>query len=412
MYVSRGIGAIPPLRILCRPEVATFVAALAHDRQDCPKCGRPSSASRATRESLHLGASDLDDAHASLFAEWIERGHHASMSYLAKNAAVRADPRERFPWARSVVSILVPYSAERPHAPAGALSHHIARYALGDDYHDVLDRILRKIEDALPGVKTLALRRHRPAVRSLVRRAGGPRLDRQERHAHPRRTTARTFSSARCVTALENDIAADHGRRPLRHLHPLPRRLPHQRHPPRPHPRLVALHQLRDHRASRPARRRRRPPSQATPSAATSARKSAPGTTPRADPHPAFTPRDDYRATPVTDLLRFTQADFSALFPKSAIKRAKLAGMQRNVDRVDRGGRPRDSEDMSKELTVVQKGTPYPFRNVQRTPLSKPLDFDPVEELIKDRERDRSSAHKGDAASALTDDADRGILKT
>jgi len=60
---------------------------------------------------------------------------------------------------------------------------------------------------------------------------------------------------------------------------------------------------------------------------------------------------------------------------------------------------------------IVQKGTPYPFRNVQRTPLGKPLDFDPVEELIKDRERDRSSAHKGDAASALTEGADRGILK-
>jgi predicted MPP superfamily phosphohydrolase len=25
MYVSRGIGAIPPLRILCKPEIATFV---------------------------------------------------------------------------------------------------------------------------------------------------------------------------------------------------------------------------------------------------------------------------------------------------------------------------------------------------------------------------------------------------
>jgi len=25
MYVSRGIGAIPPVRILCRPEIATFV---------------------------------------------------------------------------------------------------------------------------------------------------------------------------------------------------------------------------------------------------------------------------------------------------------------------------------------------------------------------------------------------------
>jgi uncharacterized protein len=30
MYVSRGIGAIPPLRILCRPEVATFVLRRGH----------------------------------------------------------------------------------------------------------------------------------------------------------------------------------------------------------------------------------------------------------------------------------------------------------------------------------------------------------------------------------------------
>ena len=34
---------------------------------------------------------------------------------------------------------------------------------------------------------------------------------------------------------------------------------------------------------------------------------------------------------PVTDLLRYEQAGFSALFRKSAVKRARLAGMQRNV---------------------------------------------------------------------------------
>lgn len=36
MYVSRGIGSIPPLRILCRPEVATFIlkrGTRAHDRE-------------------------------------------------------------------------------------------------------------------------------------------------------------------------------------------------------------------------------------------------------------------------------------------------------------------------------------------------------------------------------------------
>ncbi|MFL6246971.1 MAG: epoxyqueuosine reductase, partial [Thermoanaerobaculia bacterium] len=104
--------------------------------------------------AIHVGASDVEDAHASLFGDWIERGHHASMTYLAKNAAIRANPLERFPWAKSVVVILVPYSPTRPDAPENALSHSIARYALGDDYHDVLDRILRKLEEALPGVKT------------------------------------------------------------------------------------------------------------------------------------------------------------------------------------------------------------------------------------------------------------------
>lgn len=38
----------------------------------------------------------------------------------------------------------------------------------------------------------------------------------------------------------------------------------------------------------------------------------------------------------------------------------------------------------------VQRGVRYPFRNLKFTPLSKPLDLDPVELLIEDRERDRS----------------------
>ncbi|HEX7679220.1 MAG TPA: tRNA epoxyqueuosine(34) reductase QueG, partial [Thermoanaerobaculia bacterium] len=50
-----------------------------------------------------------------------------------------------------------------------------------------------------------------------------------------------------------------------------------------------------------------------------------------AAPHPSFAPRAEYRATPITDLLRYEQSDFSTLFRKSAVKRARLAGMQRNV---------------------------------------------------------------------------------
>src|SRR5207248_2432494 len=107
------------------------------------------------RGVMRVGASDLPDQNVELFEDWIAAGHHATMKYLAKNRGMRRDPSARFPWARSVVVILVPYAAERPDAPSPSLSHHIARYALGDDYHEVLDGILREIELLLPrGVKS------------------------------------------------------------------------------------------------------------------------------------------------------------------------------------------------------------------------------------------------------------------
>jgi epoxyqueuosine reductase QueG len=103
---------------------------------------------RVSRERgvLHIGAGEIFDRHADVFSDWISRKGHASMSYLAKNVSIRNEPSNRFPWAKSVIAILVPYASERPEAPRDALSNHIARYALGDDYHEVLDDILRAIE--------------------------------------------------------------------------------------------------------------------------------------------------------------------------------------------------------------------------------------------------------------------------
>jgi epoxyqueuosine reductase QueG len=101
---------------------------------------------------VRLGASGLDDEHAELFEQWIARGDHATMSYLAKNAAIRRDPRRAI--SVGEVGDHDPRAVLRraPEASPGALSHHIARYALGDDYHDVLDRILREFESVIdPG---------------------------------------------------------------------------------------------------------------------------------------------------------------------------------------------------------------------------------------------------------------------
>jgi epoxyqueuosine reductase len=294
---------------------------------------------RVAREEgvLRAGASDLDDAHAALFGDWIERGHHASMTYLAKNAAIRSHPRERFPWAKSVISILLPYSPTRPDAPPDALSHTVARYALGDDYHDVLDAILRKFEDALPGVKTWRYVDTGPlSDRSYAAQAGLGWIGKNGMLIHE--LDGSYFFIGTLLTALENDIASELVTdrcgtctrcldacptnailpdRTLDSAHCISYATIEHRGPLDEH---VAQHLAGNTFGCDICQEvcpwNRRPPSA----------------------HPAFLPRDEYRATPVSDLLRMAQTDFSTLFRKSAIKRAKLAGMRRNVEALTAAG--------------------------------------------------------------------------
>jgi epoxyqueuosine reductase len=297
---------------------------------------------RVAREAgvVHLGASGLSDEHAELFAEWISRGHHASMAYLAKNAAVRSAPSGRFPWARSVVSVLVPYSSERPCAPEGALSHHIARYALGDDYHDVLDRILRKFEEALPGVKTWRYVDTGPlSDRAYAAQAGLGWIGKNGMLIHE--SDGSYFFIGTLLTALENDISAatvaDRCGTCTRCLDACPTNaiLPDRT---LDSSQCISYATI-EHRGPLDQRVAGRLEHNAF--GCDICQEACPWNRAPAEPHPAFAPRAEYRATPVTDLLRFTQADFSSLFRKSAIKRARLAGMQRNVaaltEEADRG---------------------------------------------------------------------------
>jgi epoxyqueuosine reductase len=281
---------------------------------------------------IRIGASDLDDEHAALFAEWLDNEHHASMRYLAKNRATRLDPHARFPWAKSAIVILVPYASERPDAPPGALSHHIARYALGDDYHEVLDRILRKLEEAIaaiaPHAKTWRYVDTGPlSDRALAANAGlgwigkngmliddeigsyffiGTLLTSLHNDINTATVADRCGACTRCIDACPTDAilpnrtvdsarCISHATIELRG--PLPPNLP------------------LDGNAFGCDICQEVCPWNATPASA----------------HPSFLARESYRATPLTDLLRFAQSDFSTLFRKSAIKRAKLEGMRRNV---------------------------------------------------------------------------------
>jgi epoxyqueuosine reductase len=69
------------------------------------------------------------------FADWLGKGFAGEMAYLARGAQKRRDPRLAVPGARAAVVVGLDYGGKQP---AGT----IARYARGDDYHDVmLDRL-------------------------------------------------------------------------------------------------------------------------------------------------------------------------------------------------------------------------------------------------------------------------------
>jgi epoxyqueuosine reductase len=81
-------------------------------------------------------------AHPELafYREWLERGYAGEMAYLHRTAERRADVRQVVPSARTVIVTGTLYNTDRPYSTEIADSGRaqIARYAWGDDYHDII----------------------------------------------------------------------------------------------------------------------------------------------------------------------------------------------------------------------------------------------------------------------------------
>ena len=84
------------------------------------------------------------DAERARLEEWLRRGFHAEMGWMERDPARRTDPRELLPGARSVVVVALNYYTPHEH-PDTAAAGKISRYAWGDDYHDVLGEKLRAL---------------------------------------------------------------------------------------------------------------------------------------------------------------------------------------------------------------------------------------------------------------------------
>jgi epoxyqueuosine reductase len=86
----------------------------------------------------------------AFFAEWVGRGYAGEMAYLTAQVEKRSGLLAAFPWARSVIAVGLQYDTPGPYSVDVAGDRGwIARYAWGDDYHDVMKAMLERLVERL-----------------------------------------------------------------------------------------------------------------------------------------------------------------------------------------------------------------------------------------------------------------------
>ena len=91
-------------------------------------------------------ADAVDPEVVASYKKWIGEGDHATMAYLENYPDKRFDPRLLMDGLKSIVSVALNY-APANHLPDG--EPQFAAYALGKDYHDVVKNKLRQLAERL-----------------------------------------------------------------------------------------------------------------------------------------------------------------------------------------------------------------------------------------------------------------------
>src|SRR5689334_5505556 len=102
-------------------------------------------------DAIAIAGTELDREEARLL-EWLDRGWHGEMDYMARHGARRARPAELVPGTISIITARLNYKPQARDAwetlddPKSAF---VSRYALGRDYHKVLRAKLQALADRM-----------------------------------------------------------------------------------------------------------------------------------------------------------------------------------------------------------------------------------------------------------------------
>jgi len=102
-------------------------------------------------DAVGIADAELGDAESRL-AEWLARGFHGELDYMARHGAKRARPAELVPGTVRVITARMDYLPEGTDAEtvlADRTQAYLSRYALGRDYHKVLRARLQRLADRI-----------------------------------------------------------------------------------------------------------------------------------------------------------------------------------------------------------------------------------------------------------------------
>ncbi len=87
-----------------------------------------------------IAKAELLSDDAKRLESWLNKGMHGSMQYMENHFDMRIDPRKLVPDAKSVITLLLNYLPEQEQK---ITSPKIAKYAFGNDYHQVIRKKLK-----------------------------------------------------------------------------------------------------------------------------------------------------------------------------------------------------------------------------------------------------------------------------
>lgn len=102
------------------------------------------SASELGFDKIGIVRAEALDHEAGQLKEWLARGYHADMAWMSRDSEKRTDPAKIFSGARSVVVVAINYFTPAKHQD-NSTTGKISRYAWGDDYHNIVGEKLRAL---------------------------------------------------------------------------------------------------------------------------------------------------------------------------------------------------------------------------------------------------------------------------